>query len=574
MLNEDLSSKISILVVEDSPTQAEQIRYELEKKSYIVTLAYNGEEAFEWLLSTSKTPDVIVSDVMMPRMDGYELCRAIRKDERFSKIPIVLLTSLSEPEDIIKSIEAGANKFLTKPLNSKRLADVINELYINTQRRSVERMEMGIRLVFGGKDFLITAEKVQILDLLISSYEESYYQNIALKQARSELEAINAELEARVQERTKELQVSAEKYRTLSENTPDLIIRFDLNAKIIYVNMAYEKVFGIDASTLINQSAQKLEELSNSCEYVKNLQKVIESQRPLREECKTLYKEKEIYMDATFVPEFDYKNVLQSVLVVSRDVTQNRLLEKSLHEKERLMLMQSKHAAMGEMIGMIAHQWRQPLTVISMEANNIIADIELDLVSNEANEKHAKDILKQTNYLSQTIEDFRSYFKPSHEQEFCSVSDIMHESLEIIGKSLEDSMVEMQINFEETPKILTYSNELMQVFINLLKNSQEALIANQENKRFIKVRIFEKESSVAVEVCDNGGGISDDIIDRVFEPYFTTKDESVGTGLGLYMSKTIIEKHLKGEILVKNREDGVCFYISLPKDFSKMKRYE
>ena len=574
MLNEDFNNKISILVVEDSPTQAEQIHYELEKKDYIVTLTYNGEEAFEWLQSTQNLPDVIVSDVMMPKMDGYELCKAIRQDERFSKIPIVLLTSLSEPEDIIKSIEAGANKFLTKPFNAKRLADVINELYINTQRRNVERMEMGIRLVFGGKDFLITAEKVQILDLLISSYEESYYQNIALKQARSELEAINAELERRVQERTQELEKSAEEYRTLSENTPDLIARFDLDERIIYANMAYERVFGIEVSTLLHQSAQKIEELSNSCEYVKNLQRVKQSQKVLQEECKTFYGDKEIYIDATFVPEFDYKGVLQSILVVSRDITQKRLLEKSLHEKERLMLMQSKHAAMGEMIGMIAHQWRQPLTVISMEANNILADIELDLVSNEANEKHAKDILKQTNYLSQTIEDFRSYFKPSHEQEYSTVSDVMNESLKIIGKSLEHSMVEVQTDFEETPKILTYSNELMQVFINLLKNSQEALVANQKEKRSIKVRIFTKEDSVAVEVCDNGGGISEEIIDRVFEPYFTTKDESVGTGLGLYMSKTIIEKHLKGKISVENRDDGVCFYISLPQDFSKVKRYE
>ena len=239
--------KITILVIEDSLTQAEEIRYFLESYDYTVAVAHDGQEAFEWLQNSDVNPDVIVSDVVMPRMDGYEFCKAIRTDEKFKNIPVILLTSLSQPHDIIKSIEAGANKFLTKPFDHKRLPEVIDELYINTQRRSVERMEMGIRLMFGGNDFLITADKVQILDLLLSSYEDSYYKNIQLQEARSDLERLNSQLELKVQERTEELVQRELEIKSLIEHSPVAMLvdaGFGELEQVMLVNKKFTELFG------------------------------------------------------------------------------------------------------------------------------------------------------------------------------------------------------------------------------------------------------------------------------------------------------------------------------------------
>lgn len=253
--NTQEGGSIFILVAEDSRTQAEEIRYFLESHDYGVAVAFDGQEAFEWLQKSEKLPDVIVSDVVMPNMDGYEFCKAVRKDERFSKIPLILLTSLSEPHDIIKSIEAGANKFLTKPFDHKRLLEVIDELYINTQRRNVERMEMGIQLVFGGNDFLITADRVQILDLLLSSYEDSYYKNLQLQESRSELERLNAELEGKVQERTKALLQSSAEIKALIDNSPVAMLVDEGSGeseKILMMNQKFTDFFGYTLEDIPN----------------------------------------------------------------------------------------------------------------------------------------------------------------------------------------------------------------------------------------------------------------------------------------------------------------------------------
>ncbi|MCK9374464.1 MAG: EAL domain-containing protein [Sulfuricurvum sp.] len=326
------TKKIHILVVEDSLTQAEEIRFFLENDNYTVTVCHDGEEAYEWLERGEQLPDVIVSDVMMPRMDGYELCKAIRSDDKLKAIPVILLTSLSEPHDIIKSIEAGANKFLTKPFDHKRLPEVIDELYINTQRRSVERMEMGIRLMFGGNDFLITADKVQILDLLLSSYEDSYYKNIQLQQTRSELEKLNAKLEEKIQERTKELRIQEEKFRTLAEHTPDLIVRIDRHRDIVYMNKSMENLFDIFSEELIGKPISELDDISIGGLYSHFVNELFESGKEIRTEFEIQTPHGLIWIDSTFVPEYDEKGEIEYVLKVSSNITERKKAENELRK--------------------------------------------------------------------------------------------------------------------------------------------------------------------------------------------------------------------------------------------------
>jgi len=258
---------------------------------------------------------------------------------------------------------------------------------------------------------------------------------------------------------------------------------------------------------------------------------------------------------------FEGRNAYMSIIA---DMTEREKIRKELQSQEEIMISQSRHAAMGEMIGMIAHQWRQPITVIAMGANNTLLDIELDNLSAESCKKQAQRILKQTEYLSKTIDDFRNFFRPDKEKEVIKVEDVMSEAEKIIGKSLENNGVKLTITNRKGYTVETYSRELLQVFINLLKNAKEALVEHREKDRHIDVIISDNGDSVITTVCDNGGGIDVSIIDRIFDPYFSTKDEKSGTGLGLYMSKTIVEKHLHGTIEVSNTKEGACFKIAIP----------
>lgn len=251
------------------------------------------------------------------------------------------------------------------------------------------------------------------------------------------------------------------------------------------------------------------------------------------------------------------------------DITKQKELEQELVEQEEMMIAQSRHVAMGEMIGMIAHQWRQPITGIAMEANNLLLDVELDEVNNERIMQKSKAILKQTEYLSKTINDFRNFFRPNKDKDEVKIVDILMEAEQIMGKSLEHHNIVLSIKSNERETMHTYSREMLQVFLNLIKNAQEAIEQNSPEGGRINAIVVDKGNFVLITVSDNGGGIEESILNRIFEPYFSTKGKETGTGLGLYMSKTIIDKHLHGSINVRNVNDGVEFTITIPKQIDE-----
>ncbi len=246
------------------------------------------------------------------------------------------------------------------------------------------------------------------------------------------------------------------------------------------------------------------------------------------------------------------------------DITKRKLVEIELGQKEDMLIAQSRQAAMGEMISMIAHQWRQPLSVISMGSNNILADVELDTVNNNTLKSSANEILDQTQELSKTIDDFKSFFEPNKIKDIVLVSDVIKDTLKIIEKSLINNDIEIKCTYNNNNKVEIYSRELMQVFINIINNAKDALIDNQiENKKIIITEDM-IDNMIVIKISDNAKGIPENILLKIFEPYFTTKKEQNGTGLGLYMSKVIVQKHLNGTIKAYNENDGAVFEIKLP----------
>jgi signal transduction histidine kinase len=245
-------------------------------------------------------------------------------------------------------------------------------------------------------------------------------------------------------------------------------------------------------------------------------------------------------------------------------------------KSEKLLQEQSRLAQMGEMINMIAHQWRQPLGAISSSVIAIDSKLKLgkfDLSLSEDREKFLlflekkhKNINEYVKTLSETIDDFRSFFKPDKKKERVHLCDSLYKALNIVEASMESRGIEVEYKCDEKIYIYLYTNEIMQVILNLLKNAEDNFIEQEIASPKITMRTITNSTSYIVEVCDNGGGIAEDILPNIFDPYFSTKLEKNGTGLGLYMSKVMVEEHHNGKMEVENYDGGVCFRLIFYKE--------
>src|SRR5882757_10208168 len=209
---------LQILIAEDSATQAQRLQYILERHGYRVTAAANGRLALE--AAQRSRPALIISDVVMPEMNGYELCRRVKADARLSHVPVILVTTLSDPHDVIRGLECGADNFILKPYDGDQLLRRIQFVLVNSQMRRSEQPGMGLEIVFSGQKHFITADRLQILNLLLSTYEAAMQRNAelsatrdTLRQTNKELQQMTLELEDRVLARTRELELSNEALR-------------------------------------------------------------------------------------------------------------------------------------------------------------------------------------------------------------------------------------------------------------------------------------------------------------------------------------------------------------------------
>ena len=275
-------------------------------------------------------------------------------------------------------------------------------------------------------------------------------------------------------------------------------------------------------------------------------------------------------LNTSKVPLLDENDNVIGVLGVIQDLTNQIDNQNRLKEHEQLLIQQSKLASMGEMIANIAHQWRQPLSIISTSATGIKIQKEMGILDDASEIKSLDCINENAQYLSNTIEDFRDFFKKSKIKSFVNLDNLLEKTLKLILTRLKNKEItiiknNLDIEFE------TYEREIIQVFMNIVNNSIDAF----ENKSYDKFIFFETEkfeNKIVIKIKDNAGGIDENIIDRIFEPYFTTKEAKQGTGIGLYMCNEIIVKHLNGKIIVSNESFeyknqkyiGSLFVIELP----------
>ena len=242
-------------------------------------------------------------------------------------------------------------------------------------------------------------------------------------------------------------------------------------------------------------------------------------------------------------------------------------------EKDRILAQQQKMVAMGQMIENIAHQWRQPLSVISTSASGLKLKKQLNILEDEELIKSIDKIVDTAKYLSDTIDDFRYFFKPQKDKTKFSLAKNIEKSLSFLEATLKENSIKVEFDYEDID-IIAYETELIQVFINIINNSKDAFIEKKIEDRVIFISIKKFPNRILIEIKDNAGGVEEDILDKVFEPYFTTKHQYNGTGIGLYMSNQIIKTHLNGDIFMKNcsfkykniEQKGAITTIVLPKN--------
>lgn len=343
-----------------------------------------------------------------------------------------------------------------------------------------------------------------------------------------------------------------------------------INEKILFIKFDKLGVIYDVSQALLNLLKYKKNELINKNFFIykkNSFSKEVEAEIILHMKDKKSYTfeekvydshSKELWIKSSLVPEYNSKDEHLGFILFRENITDAKALERS-NEK---ILSTSRSAAMGEMISMIAHQWRQPLSLI----NTIIATIkikkEMDLLDNKTVDEYLEKVETTIKYLSETIDDFGEYFKPSKEVSQLNILALFNKSLFFLKGEISQLNINYELHIDKTLSIRTYKDELLQGVLNIIKNSIDAFSDEQENKK-INVQAKEEKEYIQISIEDNAGGIPDDIIDKIYEPYFSTKSKNKA-GLGLYMCQTIITEHLHGKLTITSEGSKTKVIIKLP----------
>lgn len=389
----------------------------------------------------------------------------------------------------------------------------------------------------------------------------------------------------------------------LAIDTSTIVSRADIYGRITFVNDEFCRISKYSKKELIGQNHHIIRHPDVSPEVYTKIDKMLMEKKIYKGIMKHIAKDGSVfYLNTTMMPILDEENEILEFMAIRHDITDEILLNKKLvatqnelkklnlslenevksqtqklinlnrdlqtrvkeeikknEEKTQLMFQQSRLASIGEMIGNIAHQWRQPLSELGIDLFKMKQNFANEEKFKQAYE-HAKLVIKN---MSNTIDDFRTFFNPNKEKDKFHISESVKEAANMLVGSLKKDNIKLNLNIKKDSEIYGFKNELTQVFTNLIANAKDALNSSNIKEKIIQITIIEAQDTAIVAVYNNGAKIDKKIIYKIFEPYFTTKFESHGTGLGLYMSRLIIEK-MNGEIYAKNRNTGVEFDIKIP----------
>ncbi len=333
----------------------------------------------------------------------------------------------------------------------------------------------------------------------------------------------------------------------------------DENGFIVYTNKKTAEMTGYTHEELVGKKMNVFRSGSHSDEFYEKLWKSIKVDKTIwRGTLINKMKNGDLLdCESTIFPLFDSHEKIMNFVTIQDDATQRNI-------KEKLFLMQTRHAQMGEMISMIAHQWRQPLAIMTALMNKQRVDLALEQSNEEEIMRTYDELEDQIKHLSNTISDFRDFFKPDKEAIMTKSSIIISKSYTLIEHAFHQERIHVDFSYVSDKSYLTFEREMEQVILNLFKNAQDAFSDRKIKDPILKITCWDKDGYACISIEDNAKGIDQNVIDTLFLPYVSTKDQKQGTGLGLYMSKTIVEEHCKGSIDVSNTQEGARFIIRIP----------
>ena len=512
MINSEILKNTTVLYVEDEELIIKGTAPTLEKLFKKVYIAKNGEEGLQLYKENKISIDVVISDINMPIKNGLEMVGDIKKID--CDMPCIITTAHTSSEYLLEAIELGIKHYATKPL---KIANLL----------------------------------LQIQEIMKVKYQ--YLQTLKAQNERNEfIEIINKVA---------------------------IITKSDTQGNITYANKMFCDISGYSQEELIGKPHNIVRHPNVPKEDFKQMWETIQSGKTWEGKLPNKAKNGDTYVvKATIFPIFDeFGHDIIEFMSVRFVVTDMENEKKEIlstldtvseqRKKDKILFEQSKLASLGEMIGNIAHQWRQPLNTISTIASSVNLNYEFGVeVTEEKMKENMNLIIGKTQYLSETIDTFANFIKEKKEIKTIILQERIDKALEIIKATLENEHITLnnQINYNKPIDITMVVGEIGQVIINIINNAKDILLEKEIKEPWVKISLTTENNNAVITIEDNGGGIPEDIIKKIFEPYFTTKHQSQGTGLGLHMSYKIITESLKGNLYVKNSDFGAKFFIELP----------
>lgn len=550
--------KTLILIVEDSLTQATRLQFTLEEQGFVVHHARNGLEALDAL--AQQRPLAVISDVNMPLMDGYELSRRVRADERLRDVPILLLTSLSEPDDVMLALECGADYFFTKPFSETILFKRLRYIQDNPQLHQSNCEAHPIEVHVGGRQHQFATSHFRIFNLLLSTYESAVAQNQRLQQTEAELRQVNEELDARVRTRTNELVRANEALQAentarrqmedrlreqaeLLDKSNEAIITADLDKRIQFWNRGAERMLGLTAAQMRGSPLDEVlsgvggavpghppEPFASPADWRGELRSKRRDGSGLRLETGVT-----VLRTSAGTP--------VGWLIICTDVTEQKILEENFLRAQRL-------EGIGMMAAGIAHDLNNMLSPVGLVAGilrmrlSAAADIKL-IDTLEKSVGRCSGLVRQILGFAQGVSGELRIVQPNH---------LLREMLSFVRQTFPKSITFTDKVSGNLWPISGQPTQIHQVLLNLCVNARDAMPEGGRLHLGAENRLLDEAAAQAIsgaragkwavlEVADSGSGIPPEILARIWDPFFTTKPAGKGTGLGLATVRGIMANH-------------------------------
>jgi len=550
-----------ILVVEDSPTQAQRLQYLLESNGHEVDVAANGRIALE--VAQMRRPALVLSDIVMPEMDGYELTRRLKANHELSDIPVILVTTMSEPEDVILGLECGADNFVVKPYDERYLVNRVHYMLINREyMRLTQDGGAGIEIHFNDRRHYITADRLQILNLLLSTYEAATQRNRDLRRSQEELEKRSAEI------------TSTNRFLdSLIENIPNMVFIKDVpDLRFIHLNRAGEDLLGRPRSEVLGKTDHELFSAEEANHFEAEDRDVLargtvgdipeETIRTRDKGTRILHTKK--------VPVLDERGRARHLLGISEDVTEQRAMQKEISRlnvnlAERAAHLEASNQELESFSYSVSHDLRSPLGAIDGFAQAL--EERHGGALDEQGLRYLGLIRANTKRMATLIDELLEFSKLARQTVVKEDTDMEAMLREVIEAALQESPASAnppRIEVGSLPPAQADPVLVRQVWANLISNAIK--YSSKVPTPQIQVSGHRLGDEVIYTVRDNGAGFDMEYYDRLFEVFQRAHHsrEFEGSGIGLALVQRIVARH-GGRVWAEGKVDqGACFHFALP----------